>query len=270
MIHPLDLTLPDLPSDLEGLRIGQLSDLHVKADRARYRMVARCVATLAMDLTVLTGDYMCEPGDEHLAFDVLARICQNIRPRFGIVGVFGNHDSRELRKMCQRLPVTWLNNSAHFPDDLPLQVAGFETLRNVPPDSLATLDAMSHGEGLVPQLSTGQHGEVGALRILLSHQPSYLLIAADMGFQLMFSGHTHGGQIRLPWARALVNSSDFPAALTSGVLRHRRTLCAISRGLGETGLAMRLFCPPQIPLYTLRRGPMPGTETDQIQNVHPW
>lgn len=262
-VHPVDLTLPDLPARLEGLRIGQLSDLHVKTDRARYRQVAQAMGALQLDLAILTGDYMCKPGDEPVAHQVLQRICENLRPRFGSVGVFGNHDTHELRQLCQSLPVTWLNNSVHRPDGLPLQIAGFEMLCNVWPDSLATLAAMCNSKDWPDEGS-------GTLRILLSHQPTYLLTAADLRFDLMFSGHTHGGQIRLPYHRALVNGCEFPANLTSGLLRHRRTLCAISRGLGESWFALRLFCQPQVPVYTLHRGPMLGSDTDEVQNVYPW
>jgi hypothetical protein len=105
---------------------------------------------------------------------------------------------------------------------------------------------------------------------MLSHYPMYLPTVADMGVDLMFSGHTHGGQWRVPFAGALYNSSDLPMFLSSGILRHRRTLCVVSRGLGETWLPIRFFCPPHMPLYTLHRGPLPGQHTDRLENVQPW
>jgi predicted MPP superfamily phosphohydrolase len=86
----------------------------------------------------------------------------------------------------------------------------------------------------------------------------------------MFSGHTHGGQCRLPTGRALINSTDLPLRLTSGLLRHKNTICLVSRGLGEVHMPLRAFCPPQLPVYTLRVGPMHGQFTHRIENVLPW
>jgi hypothetical protein len=97
-----------------------------------------------------------------------------------------------------------------------------------------------------------------------------LPIAADMGFDLVLSGHTHGGQVRLPPRWSLYNSSDLPLHLTSGVLRHRDALCAVSRGLGETTLPIRLFSPAHLPVYTLRRGRLPGRHCAVTANVQPW
>lgn len=108
------------------------------------------------------------------------------------------------------------------------------------------------------------------MKIALAHYPTVLPIAADLGFDLLVSGHSHGGQIRLPFAKALINSMDWPLRLTSGILRHRQTLCVISRGLGENGLPLRMFCPPHIPLISFKRGPTPGMPTDDVQMLQPW
>ena len=96
------------------------------------------------------------------------------------------------------------------------------------------------------------------------------MTSADLGVHLMFSGHTHGGQCRLPGGRALMNCSSLPLHLTCGMLRHQDTVCIVSRGLGETRLRLRLFCPPHVPVVTLRRGPLPGRHTNAIENVRRW
>ena len=106
--------------------------------------------------------------------------------------------------------------------------------------------------------------------MLLSHYPTYLPVAADLGVDVVFSGHTHGGQCRLARQVVPFNSCDLPMDLTAGLLRHRDTLCAVSRGLGETFLPLRVLCPPQLPVYTLRRGPLPGSPTQHVENVQPW
>jgi predicted MPP superfamily phosphohydrolase len=105
---------------------------------------------------------------------------------------------------------------------------------------------------------------------MLSHMPHFLGHAADMGMHAVFAGHTHGGQIRLPTGHALVNSTDLPLHLTSGLLRHRDTLAAVSRGVGVTRFPLRLFCPAHVPIYNLRRGPMPGEASQGIVCVRMW
>ncbi|NJL30313.1 MAG: hypothetical protein HC898_01045 [Phycisphaerales bacterium] len=109
-----------------------------------------------------------------------------------------------------------------------------------------------------------------ALRLLLSHYPTYLPTASDLGADVMFSGHTHGGQMRLPWWGAMYNSSDLPLKLSAGVLRYRDTLAVVTRGLGETFIPLRIFCQPHWLVCTLKQGPLPGQGDRHIQNVIPW
>lgn len=262
LIHAVDLTLPNLSAAMEGLRIAHLSDLHVTQPklRDRHQHLVRHLGRLRIDLAVLTGDYISDPGQEEAAYRVMAAICEQLRPRLGTFGVFGNHDSADLRERFTHLPVTWLHNAVYCLADVPIDIIGLSEDRTAGPDAVRAVMTWPDGEA-----DRGPR-----LRLMLSHRPSFLPTAADLNVQLMFAGHTHGGQMRLPFKRALRNSSDFPLRLTSGILRHRDTLCVVSRGLGEVTLPMRLFCPPHLPLYTLRRGPLFGQRTDQIVNVHPW
>lgn len=108
------------------------------------------------------------------------------------------------------------------------------------------------------------------LRLLLSHYPTMLPVASELNIDIMFSGHTHGGQWRLPRRLALYTSCDLPSHLCAGVLRHRDTLAVISRGLGETFVPLRILCPPHLPIFHLTRGPLPGTHTPHLENVKPW
>lgn len=270
LVHAHVLTHPGLPASLEGLRIAHLTDIHINKSRGRHSRIIGHLARMPLDLVFFTGDYIWDERDEDVSFNVMQRIAAVLKPRIGSYGVFGNHDTHRLRELCASLPVRWLDNESVHLSSLPLDIFGTESDYCCPPDSVALLGGGSRDPVDVAEDVAIEGDGTGRLRIMLCHYPMYLPTASDLGMDLMFSGHTHGGQCRLPWGRALYNSSDLPLELTSGILRHRRTLCAVSRGLGEVGLPIRAWCPPHLPVYTLRRGPLPGRETAHIQNVHPW
>ena len=273
LIDPVTVSIPHLPDSLAGLRIAHLTDLHIRRRRRRYTQIARDLRGLDVDLVALTGDYMSKPGDEAVAFEVMCELCDLLKPRLGTFGVYGNHDTIDLRQRFDQLPVTWLNNRALRPgDSLPLEIIGFEADWDTWPDAIATLESMACRDccqnGPAPAPGTGDDQK--PVRVLLSHYPQYLPTAADLGVDLMLSGHTHGGQGRLPWLGPVMNSTNLPLGLTSGLLRHCDTVAITSRGLGENLIPLRVCCPPHLPVITLRRGPLPGRMTDQIENVVPW
>ena len=267
MIEPVTIWSPNLPPDIEGLTVAHLTDLHIRRPRARFRRIAQAVGRLEADLVFLTGDYMSLPGDEDRSLTIMTDLCSRLRSRLGVFGVFGNHDTPKLREMFQPLPVQWLDNACHRPDGLPLDVIGFEADDQTWPDIVTAVTHMMTQQDTTGPTST-DHAQ--PLRLLLCHYPTYLPTASDLGVDIMFAGHTHGGQWRLPGSYALFNSTDMPLSLTSGILRHRDTLCVVSRGLGENWIPLRFFCPPHLPVYTLRRGPLPGRRTGHVENVVPW
>lgn len=273
MIDNHTISLPQLAPQLEGISIAHLTDLHVQRPRKRFRRLVDETKKLRADLVFLTGDYMSDPGDEPAAIEVLRAVVDQLNPNLGVFGVFGNHDSFAFRQMCDALPVRWLNNDATALDELPIDILGFENDRDTRPDAVALLRTMA---GCVETNGSGHEVDKNAiptnrrLRLLLSHYPTLLPTAADLGVDLMFSGHTHGGQMRLPNRFAPYTSCDLPSKLATGVLRHRDTLALVSRGIGETFLPIRMLCPPHIPVYTLQHGELPGEQTSHIQSVVHW
>ncbi len=321
--HDVTLTLPSLPSSLDGLRIVHISDLHCARLTSRHdQLIAELQALGPIDLAFFTGDYMNHPGDEPVAQQLVLRLLEVLTPRYGTFGIFGNHDSIAMRERLQNAPIHWLNNQAMrlSVNNATVEVMGFAGDRFTRPDAAALLMNRStlpatdisntHNPGdinatrpvpeqthqrdattggvrerflpcIAPETSPLPHGRGSlnpspcvyprpALRLLLSHYPTYLPTAADLKVDVMFSGHTHGGQLRLPFYGPLYNSSDLPLSLSSGLLRCRNTLAAVSRGLGETFLPIRCFCPPQLPVYELHHGPMPGSDSWSLQNIRPW
>lgn len=200
---------------------------------------------------VLTGDFMDRPGDEKSALEALRLVVGACRARLGIAGVVGNHDSGALRERLGEVEgVRWLTRGSPVWDVLPeLRLIGSEE----PEDLLASVLA-SPGAGVGGGAWSGAGAGVGGMTIGLIHYPSEIYTAADLGIPLVLAGHTHAGQFRVTPRLAPHTSSDLPADLATGVLRLRRTLCAVSRGLGQAVIEARLNCPAQAPLYVLKRG----------------
>lgn len=285
LIELIPLHLPRLPAVLDGLRIAHLTDLHVSRPRPRFRALVEAVDQLDADLIFLTGDYMSDPGNEPAAMAVLESICEKLHPRLGTFGVFGNHDTHAMRKLASKLPVQWLSNEMHIVDEGLIEVHGFENERYKWPDTLKHLAAAeaerNRWNRIAPPPPASSSTSVPApvpaaapaavpIRLLLSHYPNLLPVASDLGMDLVFSGHTHGGQWRLPKRLALYTSCDLPGHLSAGVLRYRQTLGVVSRGLGETFIPLRILCPPHLPVFELHRGPLPETKADAIENLRPW
>lgn len=286
MLDPQIIQHPMVPSQLQGLRIAHLTDFHIARRRARHRVIRDFLRDLVgaqgVDLVALTGDYIDHPGDEQVTIEVLTAMLDALHPRLGIFGVLGNHDSPEVRPMLKSLPVTWLENrsvllspTAGLAKEAGLTGAGVE-VAGLCEDLDRDPDPMQFIAQQAPELADGQRETLRSqnklFRLMLCHNPRYLPTVADLGLDLMLSGHTHGGQCRLPPNWVLKNSCDLPLRLSSGILQHQSTLCAISRGVGETLLPLRVFCPWHLPVYELRQGPLPR-EAEQcmhIENTRPW
>lgn len=260
LIHPVDLALHDLPATLQGLRIAHLSDLHVSRHTPRHDRLISQLTSLRLDMVLLTGDYMTHRQDHTEAAAVLKRIVHAVQPRLGTFGIYGNHDSQDLLDGVKDIGVNWLGTGMHRIPNTPIHLCSVDPLHEDAEDGAA-------------MLLNGEPPEPGDLRLMLAHYPSWISTAADLGVHLLFTGHTHGGQIRLPNGQALMNACDLPLDMSSGVIRHRDTLTAISRGLGEVGYffnTFRAFCPPHVPVYTLRRGPTPGQNRPGLVKVMKW
>ena len=269
LIDVVPLHLPHLPVAARGLRIAHITDLHVSRPRPRFRALLDAAQQLEADIVFLTGDYMSDPGNEPAAMKVLRDLCDRLRPRLGTFGVFGNHDTHTMRSLAQDVPVRWLNNDIERVDGGEIEILGFENERHKWPDTLRLIERMGETRSRASE-EAAPGGRTRPLRLLLSHYPNLLPVASDLNVDLMFSGHTHGGQWRLPRKLALYTSCDLPGNLCSGILRHRDTLGIVSRGIGETFIPLRILCPPHLPVFELHQGPLPGEATDGLENVKPW
>lgn len=257
----ITLTLPNLPPAMDGRTVLHISDLHVRRYRPWFRRVVAVCRRVQPDFVFMTGDYMTWPGDEPAAMKVLADLADALRPRHGTFASFGNHDSAAIKREAPtRLPqITWLDHNAAYLPAFGVTLIGTST----PYDMVSSLRDARRQE------REANH-EGDPYRIVLGHEPTILITCAELGIEWTLAGHTHGGQVRFLFPIALHNSTDLPATHSSGILRCRDSICTISRGLGESYFDVRLFCPPQLPLYILKRGDLPGSFNRRATPVRWW
>ncbi len=249
-VERLDLPLRGLPDALSGLRIAQISDLHIgmqlRAPLLR-RLIER-VNALDADLIVITGDIFdfdpryIEEGCRELAA---------LSARHGVYAVLGNHDvytgADAVAKGLEQFTSIQLLRDAWTAIEVEggaFALAGVEDPGRGWNERDSTHDAL---EGLAadipPELA----------RVLLIHRPSWFLQAARLGFPLALAGHTHGGQIALPGPARHHNVSRLISRWTRGLFRDNDTgaLLYVNRGLGVAGPPVRLNCSREISLLRL-------------------
>ncbi|MCW5764595.1 MAG: metallophosphoesterase [Phycisphaeraceae bacterium] len=279
-IEAFDIPHPDLPERLDGLRVLHISDVHIRRARrrtGRWDRILSALESTPADLACFTGDYVDQQGQEAGALIGLADMLAACRTRLGCFGSFGNHDTPAMRRAARALPgIRWLSPAPTEPladpdggEPLPLRLIGLDW----PEDPVSAVLSMSDADAFA--LRAGGLLADGAFPLTLVHMPTALLPCAEVNLPFMLAGHTHGGQIRLHARLAPHTSSDIPPHLATGCLRLGRSLCCVSRGVGESWVpGLRINCPRQIPLYTLRRGPLPpepaGGSPQTVNQVLAW
>jgi len=234
--HPIPL--PGLPSAFAGFTILQISDLHVDISPAAMRRLAELLPQLNYDLCVLTGDYRGKTyGPYEAAIAGMARLRDRIAAP--VYAVLGNHDSIRMVPALEAMGVRMLVNEAEplLRDGQVLYLAGIDDAHYYRMDNI---------EKAASQIPYGEFS------ILLSHTPEIYRQAAHADFDLLLSGHTHGGQICLPGAIPVTLDSVLPRRMGSGSWRYGRMVGYTSVGVGSCILPVRINCPPEITLHELR------------------
>ncbi|MBY0112391.1 MAG: metallophosphoesterase [Phycisphaerales bacterium] len=210
---------------------------------------------LAVDVVVLTGDFMNHPGDEGTALAALGELSRGWTCRVGAFAVGGNHDTAGFLRAAKSIPgIRWLDHEAV---DVTARGMRLRMVGSAFPEDLLR--------------ATERMGETAAdLTLTLVHYPTEIYTAARLGLPLAFCGHTHGGQVRPSAAWVPHTSCDLPSNLASGMLRLGDTLMCVSRGLGTAVMPLRLNCEAQVPLYVLRRGELSGERPDRVVAVKRW
>lgn len=249
--------LPILPTTASRpLTLLHLSDLHyVREDVKMARFLASLPRT---DVTVLTGDLLGEP-------EAVERAVEAIRPARGTAAsyfVFGSNDlfvPRQLNYLRYFLPRRHRPGTRGRPQDLAaqLQAEGWEVLSNRRAELAVDgvryeVMGMNDPHILRADLRVAPRMDPEAVGVAVVHSPDPAPELAALGYDLIVSGHTHGGQVRLPLVGALVTNSHIPRRLCRGLSHLGPTLMHISPGLGTSKFAkFRFLCRPEATVLEL-------------------
>lgn len=247
------VAIQDLPAELEGFRIAQVSDLHVSSVFTvdRVREVVECTNALKPDLIALTGDIV-DGTPERRAPDL--EPLRQLKARYGVFGIEGNHehyvDYDGWMKMLPTLGMTWLRNESA------LVKVGAKTIAVV---GLTDPMAQRYGRELPDfEKATAKLGGRADFKLLLSHQPKYARLYADKA-DLMLSGHTHGAQI--PAINPIV--AKLNQGFVKGLYSLGRLQLYVSQGTDVwNGFLLRLGTVGEITLITLKRAESADSDKD--------
>ena len=240
-VHEVDVPVGHLPKDLDGLKIVQISDIHLSPflSEKEFARVVDLANGVRARLALVTGDLITRRGDP---LDACLRQLARLRAEAGVLGCLGNHEiytgteayvaaqgrrigieflRQESRKL--RFGKAWLN------------VAGVDYQRFHHP-YLAGVERLAAPD---------------AVNILLSHNPDVFPVAAAQGYQLTVSGHTHGGQVNVELLHENVNVARFFTPFVRGLYREKDAAVYVSSGIGTIGLPVRVGAQPEISVLRL-------------------
>jgi predicted MPP superfamily phosphohydrolase len=248
-LRELDVDLPSLPAELDGLRIAHLSDFHFGVPSPGIGatwQAAVWVRERRPDLVAVTGDLLTHPRGEQMLRRLMRVLPQ---PTFAVLG---NHDvaiSRDPQAKASNLseldPATLLRNEGRLVElrGRRIWIAGVDpylVLRGTPrldPNELTP----------PPELRAD-------FSILLCHYPRVLDLLEPGRFDLVLAGHLHGGQICLPYPGGKILLAHPSAPYTSGIYRTAAATMHVSPGLGTTFVPFRFAAPPEATELVLRQG----------------
>lgn len=237
------IELAGLAPELRGLRIVQISDLHIGNAMEGHRLdrVVETVNGLEPDLVAITGDLF----DYHPEFVPDGCIgLARLRARLGVFAVLGNHDWYAgfdciAENMARHAPGVRLlrGDVVRLPTQSPLYVAGIDDPGR---------DWTAQGLDLPALEEVGRKRPDDGPTLLLVHRPEAFPQAARLGFPLVLAGHTHGGQIALPTPGGHWNPARMITRFYRGLYMEHRSVLYVNRGIGVAGPRIRFNCPREI------------------------
>jgi predicted MPP superfamily phosphohydrolase len=229
--------LPQLPPAFDGFSILQVTDLHLDLNPNFTDALIKKIRQVESDICVLTGDFRGRThGPIKATLDALQKLCSHLKQP--VYAVLGNHDSIRMVPGMEAMGIRVLLNEA-----ISLERKGTSIyLAGIDDPHYFRADNLEKASDDIP---------LDGVSILLSHSPEMYRNAAHAGFDIMLSGHTHGGQICLPGGVPIMCNAACPRAYCRGSWHHHQLQGYTSVGSGASVVDVRLNCPPEITIHTL-------------------
>ncbi len=233
-----DLKIPGLPKDLNGLQITQVSDIHLSAFLSEKELAYAIdmANETKPHLMVMTGDLITRGGDP---LDACIRQLGRLKADLGVYGCNGNHEvyakcEGYVERECSKVGVNILRHR------------NLQLKRGNASINLAGVDYQTTSKPLLTDAGRLLHHSPETLNLLLSHNPGVFEKAAEQGWDLTLSGHTHGGQVSVEILHQHMNIARFYTPYVYGDYEIGDSRIFVTRGIGTVALPARIGAPPEI------------------------
>jgi uncharacterized protein len=240
-VSEIAVPIPNLHKDLDGLRIVQITDIHLSPflSEREFAIAIDMANETRANIALVTGDLITRPGDP---LDACLRQLARLRAEAGVLGCLGNHEvytrtQDYVTAYGRRIGIQFLRHQAkqlRF-GNAAINFAGVDYQRMHNPYLIGA-------ERLIAP---------NALNVMLSHNPDVFPVAAAQGYDLTISGHTHGGQIDVEILHQHIDVARYFTPFVKGLYRRGNSSVYVSNGLGTIGVPVRLGCPPEVSVLRL-------------------
>ena len=240
--------LDDLPKEFDGYKIVQLTDLHNKEFGSENERLVKKINEIQPDMIVMTGDMLTNTRDVANNGDVLIKLLENLNKNYPIYYVTGEHEEGLYYEDTNKYQIEGTKEDYEETlSQLGVTVLNDERTTVTRQDAKINLYGLKYdfSEDIQIEERLGKPNK-DEVNILLSHSPFYFDEYADWGADLIFSGDTHGGMIRLPIIGGVISTEGFFPEYDGGLFDRENSIMIVSRGLGNYPISLRINNRPEI------------------------